>query len=450
MNAICQTQPHPEWVPSTLTHQWRQLNAQLNELDVEALARQSGFSKRAARKAPVRTWLSALVALAAESVPSLERLAALLGLTARTAYSKQAVHKRVRAGVEPFLAAVATTLLGRLGEPLRVRGLFGHFRRVLLHDSTCLPLPAHLAAEFPGSRNQRRKTGAGLKIQFVCDLLHSRVAHLSLSGFTRNDQAAAPDILGMVRPGDLIIRDLGYFVLTVFQSLDRLGAYFLSRLRHGIGLRLAESGLPLDLARHLKACGHFDGEVLLGEQRVRVRLVAQPVPEAVANQRRRQASSNRDRRHPPSPERLLLLGWNIFITNVPRQVWPPQALAELYRLRWRIEVIFKAWKSHLGLCRINRRTAPMVRLSVMAKLLFCLLVCRCCNHLELLCGGKRHVSLLRLARIIGECACLFAAALVRLSPQAFLLHQLQHHLFYEQRADRKNFYEMLNHISSLG
>ncbi|MBE0544218.1 MAG: transposase [Verrucomicrobia bacterium] len=43
------------------------------------------------------------------------------------------------------------------------------------------------------------------------------------------------------------------------------------------------------------------------------------------------------------------MGWTIVLTNVPRAVWPAKALAPLYRLRWRSEMIFKAWKSHLGL-----------------------------------------------------------------------------------------------------
>src|SRR5258706_533106 len=75
----------------------------------------------------------------------------------------------------------------------RLRGLLTPFRRVLLHDSTVEALPDHLAKIFPGSRNQH-KSFAALKIQFISDLLSGQALHLSLSGFTRNDQAAAPDI----------------------------------------------------------------------------------------------------------------------------------------------------------------------------------------------------------------------------------------------------------------
>ena len=53
----------------------------------------------------------------------------------------------------------------------------------------------------------------------------------------------------------------------------------------------------------------------------------------------------------------------------------------------------------------------------------------------------RLISLLRLARIIGQCACLFAVAVLQITPAQWLQHHLTHHVFYEQRPDRKNYFE---------
>ena len=412
-----------------------------------SLARQSGFLKRAPRKIPLAAFLMALVALAAEATLSLERLATIISLVARASYTKQALHKRLNATVEKFLAQVAAALFGQLTEDTRAQGWLRPFRRVLLHDSTVEALPDHLANLFPGSSNQRKKKRASLKIQIIADLLQASLVDCSLSGFTRNDQAAAPDILAVAKRGDLILRDLGYFALTVFAALHAKGASFLSRFKHGVrGCDL--HGRPLDLVRELKTHERLDRPLLLGAEQVRVRLVALPVPEALANERRRKARVNHDGRYQPTRERLQLLGWNIFVTNVNRTLWPPQALACVYRLRWKIEMIFKAWKSHLGLRQFNARSASLLRLSVMIRLLFCVLVYRFCNALELLGDGRRHVSLLRLARIIGHCACLFAAAVVRLAPEQWLEYHLSHHLFYEQRKDRKNSFELLAQVGA--
>lgn len=87
----------------------------------------------------------------------------------------------------------------------------------------------------------------------------------------------------------------------------------------------------------------------------------------------------------------------------------------------------------------------------MTKLLFCMLVYHFCNAIELLGDGQRHVSLLRLARIIGQCACLFAAAVLQITPEQWLDYQLTQHMYYEQRKDRKNFFELLAKLdASLG
>ena len=367
---------------------------QLQRLDAEALARKSGFLRRRPRKIPMVDFLLALLALAAESFLTLERVASLIGLATQLSYSKQALHKRLTPAIERFLAQTATALFGQLPEahsPLQ--GWLKPFRRVLVHDSTVETLPDHLAKIFPGSRNQR-KGFAALKIQFITDLLSAQVLQVSLSGFTRNDQAAAPDILEVAQPGDLILRDLGYFVVRAFQWIKDLGAFFLSRCRSDVIFHDPRTGRVLDLAAELRRCGYFDRQVLLGSQKLLVRLVALPVPEAVANERRRRAKHNRDQRCHPNARRLFLLGWNLLITNVPKSIWPPKTLLAVYRLRWRIEMIFKAWKSYLGLRQFHCYSANMLRLSVMTKLLFCVLVHRCCQALELLgCGVDRHVSL---------------------------------------------------------
>jgi hypothetical protein len=427
----------------TLESNLHHVEKQLEQADLTSMARQSGFLQRLPRKIPILKLALALVALAAETVLSLERVAAVISLAAGTSYSKQALHQRLSAKLELFLAEVATALLGQLSSTPQSQGWFKAFQRVLLHDSTVEALPEHLADVFPGPGNGRKRRYAALKLQFICDLLHSQVLHLSLSGFRRNDQAASPDILSLAQAGDLIIRDLGYFVIKVFEQLALKGAYFLSRYRHGVLLYDPDTGQPLELAKLLHPGQSLDRKVLLGKEKLPVRLVALPVPEAVANERRRKARNNRDRRLNPSAQKLYLLGWNIFVTNVPRTIWPAKVLGPIYRLRWRIEIIFKAWKSHLRLREFNCRTADLLRLSVMTKLLFCIAVYRMCDALELMGDEHRHVSLLRLARILGECACWFAATILGVSMAQWLDWHLHRHLFYERRKDRKNFYELL-------
>ena len=307
-------------VPSalhTLDANLQQIRVQIARLDAQAMARQSGFPPAKAAEDTHDGFPARLGRLGRRSraFPGADRRRHRLG---RPTHLFQAgAPKRLNAPVESFLAQVATALIRRTREERSHPGLFRPFRRVLLHDSTVEALPDHLADLFPGSSNQRKKKRAALKIQFIADLLNGTLVHCSLSGFTRNDQAAAPDILAVAQCGDLIIRDLGYFALPVMAALGLKGGYFLSRYKHGVRVYDLQ-GQPLDLVQELKTHGRFDREVLLGAEHVRARLVARPAPEAVANERRRKARANHDGRYQPVREHLVLMGWNIFLTNVSR------------------------------------------------------------------------------------------------------------------------------------
>jgi hypothetical protein len=420
--------------------------SKLDAIDADAIARTSGFLERSPRKIPMPKFLKGLLAVAPEAYLTLEHIANVIGLAAHTSYTKQSLSERLSAPIEPFLAQVITALFGQLAHSLPTSQALEPFNRVLVQDSTSQTLPKHLAKLFPGAGNQHGQDYATLKIQWISDLKNSAVEHVSLSGFTRNDQAAAPDILEVARPGDLVLRDLGYFTTTVLAQLVDRHIFFLSRYRHGVNPHDPKTGKPLNLKALLKHSGSLDQDVLLGPEPVAVRLVALPVPEEVANLRRHKAKISAQQRHrsPPGAEHLFLMGWNLYLTNVPAAIWPPKTLAVVYRLRWRIEIVFKTWKSHLGLRQLNCRTPVLLQLSVLTKLLFCAIVCQVSDLLEINCAPGQHISLLRLGHILGQCACWFSATVLGISVAQWLRFCLARHAFYERRRDRTNYYQLLS------
>ena len=423
------------------TGQWL---SEIYEMDVEAMARSSGFQKRTQRKISMRTMLVGMLALATTGHQSLERVAASIARCAKATYSKQALGKRLGTPVIGFMAAVFVHCFRPALREASSRGIFAPFNRLLLHDSTNIALRRRYANYYPGSSNQRG-AHSQVKVQLICDLLESNVEQASVSGFTRNDQSAAGDILNILKPGDLVIRDLGYFVLSVFQKIIEASAFFVSRYRHDTRIADPSTHKPLNLLKLLNKQGSFDGWVLLGaEEKLRVRLVALPVPDAVANQRRRTLHQNRDRRHVPTKEHILLLGWNIFVSNVPETIWSAETFQVVYRLRWRIETLFKAFKSHLRLTELSDHGLGMIRLTLMTRLIYCAFVCRTCQHLETI-GFKnnRHASILRVANIFAGFALCFEAAVSGMTLQQLLFQLIEQHAYYEQRPDRKNFQEVL-------
>lgn len=232
--------------------------------------------------------------------------------------------------------------------PVKLPGV----QRVLVADSSIVALHPSLKHVFAGSSNQCVST-ASARMQFAFDLLEGHLVHCGLHPFTRPDQAAAHDVLDCLRPGDLLMRDLGYFALEAFQKIDHARAFFLSRLRYQTALYDAQ-GTPLHLLKELRRQSKLAPgrpvvlEVAVGtKHRVPMRLVAVPLPEAQASARRRRARQNRDKRLHHSQDYYQLLSWTLLVTNLPAQTLPPEQLQALYAMRWRIEKIFKAWKSHL-------------------------------------------------------------------------------------------------------
>src|SRR5438552_2274577 len=112
------------------------LRVALAQLDPERIARQTGFLRRSPRKISVLDLVVGFCALASESFLSLERIASVIGLAAHCTYAKQSFHQRLCAGIQPFLAQVAVALFNKMSGPLRQRGCFASFQRVLVHDST--------------------------------------------------------------------------------------------------------------------------------------------------------------------------------------------------------------------------------------------------------------------------------------------------------------------------
>jgi hypothetical protein len=420
------------------------IRSKLQIIDVNAIARQTRFTIRACRKLSAENLLLVLLTACAGHIPTLETIAVLATVILGQTYSKQAVWKRLKGKVDMFIAMVITHLFsGFIGKDAMHSTLFP-FRRVLLQDSTNVPLPDKFNTCFPGSSNQNSKKIALLKIQLICDLFTARVFNLSISGFTRNDQAASPDILDVAESGDLVIRDLGYFVLKTFRDMIEKGVFFLSRYHLGTKLLDTQTNKPINLAQLVKKHSVIDINVLLGsEYRIPVRLVALPVPESIADERRRKAKINKDGRYIPSQLSLFLMGWNLFVTNVDRKTWNPDDILFVYRLRWRIEIIFKAWKSHLNLRDLNFTSEPLLRVSILTKLLFFALTVDVCACLETATPSNKHVSILRFAKIFSLCAPLIAASILGISPFQFILQLLKHQAFYEKRSDRINLIQRL-------
>jgi hypothetical protein len=340
------------------------LTDKLGRIDINRLARHSGFVMREPRKIkPLPFLVSYFITVLCDAI-SYRSHAKNVGLMGLITISRQAIFKRTNYRLLKFLEMVlAASLSSTSKRHSQASGPTDHplssFNRVITEDSTHISLPGCLAKFFPGSSNGKKKESAGLKICASIDLLRERFLHFYFSPFRKNDQSAADDIVSRLQAGDLVLRDLGFFVLAVFRLIAQVKAFFISPLKYGVKLYKPDGCTEIDMLRKLKKSDFLDIHVLAGaKEKLPVRLVAIPVSDEVAAKRRRDYKANRDRRLNPSKRHLMLLGWDIFITNVPPERLNAKQVAETYDLRWRIEIIFKAWKSHFNISKVPDKPNP--------------------------------------------------------------------------------------------
>jgi len=74
-----------------------------------------------------------------------------------------------------------------------------------------------------------------------------------------------------------------------------------------------------------------------------------------------------------SKEKLALCAWNLYVTNVDLSVFPARVVPHVYSLRWQIELVFKAIKSHLGFELIAGRREARISCQLYGRLIILVL-----------------------------------------------------------------------------
>lgn len=417
---------------------------------INDIARQTGFMKRQPRKIEPVSLIKTLVAMAFNTVFSFRVCATVLGLLEGTVVSKVALFKRLGPRSVSFVSHVLFFLLAkasRLREEVD-KGVFSSFRRVFINDSTNLALPPELARIFPGSKNQKGKRSASLKLQTIYEVLTGTFHLFRLTLFGCNDQSASPLVLEILREGDLILRDLGYFVLKTFKAISEKKAYFVSRYHHKAVL-FGHDDLRFDLLKYLRKYGSLDQWLYVGiKERILVRVVATPLPLSIAAQRRRKLRRNRNKEVNPGKIHLALLGWEIFITNVDEQIWDTQTVGQIYGLRWRIELIFKSWKSYFHINAFEHPTATEVKLIIYSRLIF-ITIFQTCFYDQLAAAiyeaTGQHLSLLKSAQFFQ--LNLWLIIIVSQHNPQIVIEQILKHCTYEKRRKRLNYGQIIHSLT---
>lgn len=234
---------------------YKNIEQRLKKIPFNKHAIVSGFKQRKEKKITGKGLLLGFIIIAMQGKNTFQQWAEQIGLLAGASVSKQGVWDRISDRFVRFLALILTDALLQQTSITHLQAKkyewIKNYKRVLLQDSTVIALPSWLSWCFPGNVSRGEKK-AQLKIQVVYDILANHFVYFEITPYTANDQSKSKDILFIATPEDMVIRDLGYFVLDSFDSMNQQHIHFTSRLRYGVTIYDTETGKEINLYHHIK------------------------------------------------------------------------------------------------------------------------------------------------------------------------------------------------------
>lgn len=416
-------------------------NLGFTEHYVNSMAIDTGFIKRF-RKLNGLDYLIILLYNVAKDIVSYNTMASTFLDNIDKSVFKQALHKAMsKPAFVVFIDRIFNELLqSKLG--ISNNKLKSGFKRIIIEDSTVIKLPQRLFEYFSGVRNQITQV-ANARIQLAIDIQTNVFSLFSINSYSINDLSAAHCL--PVNKGDLIIRDRGYCSLSEIKRILECKADFIYRYYHGFKYYNISTGKPIDLYQLVKSKNKVKVKVRIGgTDGPIVTLLAQRVNEELANKRRCQLKKSAS--SPPSKEVLQLLSWSIFFTSIEEQQVAFEEIFALYSLRWRIEIIFKAMKSHLNLDKIHNVPKHQLTFILIGKMILLLIItqfiyAKICHKIYKRTG--KTISLIKLVRYLKDNLDRVALILEIVKRKKFIvcdtIEILSKYCSYDLRNGRKNY-----------
>ena len=324
--------------------------------ELMSAAKDTGFCKRKSKLNPFVFFDLLMYDSSSAKSKSLNQLAVESISAHDISISKQGIDKRFNNQAVDFLKILIEK---QLSVELRQQiepGWLSLFNRVIIKDSTRFEIPEVYKDYLPGTGGSSSKAGACL--QFEYDIKGGGITDLSLTAGNKPDNSNASNVLDTIASNDLVIRDLGYFTFRSFSNIMSKGAFFISRLMPKARIYNMKDGVLEELNYKIlydmmkkHGLSRMGKDVLIGnEPKIPVRLIMEILPDEVYAQRMRKSNKCHKRKGRRTSEKFKFLSrFNFIITNVSEDVLPIEVVPALYKIRWQVELIFKIWKSIIGI-----------------------------------------------------------------------------------------------------
>ena len=285
--------------------------------------------------------------------------------------SRQAIWKKANEQCRQFFQKIMEILILRNVDNIELNNMKRNskYKRILVQDSTIIKLPIRLFEVFSGVSNGKAKA-CNARIQGTYDLIAEKFIAFSIDTYSKNDLKAAPELV--LEEGDLALRDRGYWTFDEMSRHIDKGADCIYRYKYNTILIDPVTKKPIDITAELEKNSNLDIIVELNnKERTSVRLVTAQVSEEVASKRRMKAK--KENKSTPGKAYLKQLGWTIFLTTISKEDADFTLIFETYSLRWRIEIIFKSWKSNMGFSNIHNVSNIQLHIILLARFIMAII-----------------------------------------------------------------------------
>lgn len=310
---------------------------------LQLLAVKTGMIRRK-RKCRAQDLVSLCVFLSQTiGTESLVSLCAKLTRATGIQLSSQGLNERFNAQTVQFLKELFLQVFRKKFSPMTP--LSNRFTRIRILDSTAFQLPAQYASSYKGIGGGGSE--AGVKIQLEYELISGEFLETAVRDGTSSDCRYGQERTQTLEPGELSLRDLGYFSIYDLEKIADRQAFYVSRIRWNTQVYQKEKGgkwTLLDLEKLTKDLSEGQilelPEIYIGlHQKHKTRLVIYRLTQTEWA-KRLEHHKKAKKKMPKYASRI-----NLLITNVSSKHLPHNEVYELYSLRWQIEIIFKTWKS---------------------------------------------------------------------------------------------------------
>ncbi len=316
----------------------RQFKRTFAETELNALGKQTGFCHRERDVTPYRLTLGMLDVFSNYEVRTIADIhRGFNALCGKRVQYKPFHNQLAKRSFPQFMHGLFEHLLSQLTrEVLRFdqASPFARFQQIWLHDGCSFGLKSTLVKVFPGRFTAT--SPAGVELHVTMGLLDESIETVVLTADSEAEVHHAPAPASLA--GGLLLADRMFFMKAYLADIAACGGSYIVKTKGTVNptIRHAyrEDGRELKGWRGLKL-KEVKGRI--GKYGVMDIDVSWPVEDGVLEAR---LIVSRE----PQNKTLRYL-----VTNLPRQDFTVSDVAEGYRLRWQIELLFKEWKSHANL-----------------------------------------------------------------------------------------------------